>query len=53
MPLSTVRNELMVFERTLRRVLAFKKVNILNQIKFRRPMSGRLKKSARPPEFRK
>jgi hypothetical protein len=33
-----------VFERTLRRVLAFTKANTLKQIKFRKPMSGRLRK---------
>jgi hypothetical protein len=37
-----------VFERTLRRVLAFKRANTLNQIKFRKPMSGRLRKISMP-----
>jgi hypothetical protein len=46
-PLSTVRNQLNVFERTLRRVLAFKRANTLNEIKFRKPTSGRLKKISR------
>ena len=48
MPLSTVRNQLKVFERTLRRVLALKKANILNHIKFRKPLSGRLRKISMP-----
>jgi hypothetical protein len=43
-PLSTVRNQLEVFERTLRRVLAFEKANTLNYIKFRNPISGRGRK---------
>ncbi len=47
-PLSTVRNQIKVFERTLRRVLAFKRANILNQVKFRKPMSGRLRKISMP-----
>jgi hypothetical protein len=47
-PLSTVRNQLKVFERTLRRVLAFKRANTLRQIKFRKPMSGRLRKISMP-----
>jgi hypothetical protein len=46
--LGTVRNELKVFERLLRRALAFKKVNTLNQIKFSKPMSGRLRKISMP-----
>ncbi len=53
MPLSTVRNQLKVFERTLRRVLAFKRANTLKQIKFRKPMSGRLRKISMPTRFRK
>jgi hypothetical protein len=47
-PLSTVRNQLKVFERILRRVLTFKKADTLNQIKFRKPMSGRLRKISMP-----
>jgi hypothetical protein len=47
-PLGTVRNELKVFERILMRVLAFKKANTLNQIKFSKPMSGRLRKISMP-----
>jgi hypothetical protein len=47
-PLSTVRNKLKVFERTLRRVLAFKKAKTLNQIKFREPMPRRLRKISIP-----
>jgi hypothetical protein len=47
-PLSTVRNQLKVFERTLRRVLAFQRANTLNHIKFRKPMSGRLRKINMP-----
>jgi hypothetical protein len=47
-PISTVRNQLKMFERTLRRVLAFKRANTLNQIKFRKPMSGRLRKISMP-----
>jgi hypothetical protein len=47
-PLSTVSNQLKVFERTLRRVLTFKKANTLNQIKFRKLMSGRLRKISMP-----
>jgi hypothetical protein len=43
-PLSTVRNQLKGFERTLGRVPAFTKANTLKQIKFRKPMSGRLRK---------
>jgi hypothetical protein len=35
-------------ERTLRRVLAFRKVNTLNPVKFRKPMSGRLRKISMP-----
>jgi hypothetical protein len=37
-----------VFERTLRRVLAFQKAKNLNKIKFRKPMSGRLRKISIP-----
>jgi hypothetical protein len=37
-----------VFERTLRRVLAFTKANPLNLIKPRKPMSGRLRKIRMP-----
>ncbi len=48
MSLSTVRNKLKVFERTLRRVLAFKKAKSLSQIKFRKPMPGRLSKISIP-----
>jgi hypothetical protein len=48
MPLSTVRNQLKVFERTLRRVLALKKAHTLNHIKFRKPLSGRLRKISMP-----
>ncbi len=48
MPLSTVRNQLKVFEMILRRALAFKKANTINQIKFKKPMSGRLRKISMP-----
>ncbi len=48
MPLSTDRNQLKVFERTLKRVLALKKANTLNHIKFRKPLSGRLRKISMP-----
>jgi hypothetical protein len=47
-PLSTVRNQLKVFERTLRRVLALKKAHTLNHLKFRKPLSGRLRKISMP-----
>jgi hypothetical protein len=47
-PLSTVRNPLKVFERTLRRVLAFQRAKTLNQFKFRKPMSGRRRKISMP-----
>jgi hypothetical protein len=47
-PLSTVRNKLKVFERTPRRVLAFKKAKTLNQIKFRKLTPGRLRKISIP-----
>jgi hypothetical protein len=47
-PLSTVRNQLKVFERTLRRILAFERANSLNQVKFRKPMSGRLRRISMP-----
>jgi hypothetical protein len=52
-PLSTIRNQLKLFERTLKRVLAFATGNSLNHIKTRKPMSGSLKKSASLPGFRK
>jgi hypothetical protein len=54
-PLSTIRNQLKVFERTLRRVPVFSKANGLNHIKSRKPMSGRLRKISTtcPPSFRK
>ncbi len=44
-PLSTIRNQLKMFERTLRRVLSFLKANPLNHIKPRKPMLARLKHS--------
>jgi hypothetical protein len=40
--LSTIRDQLKVFERILRMALAFTKANHLNHIKSRKPMSGRL-----------
>jgi hypothetical protein len=43
-PLSTIRNQLKMFERTLGTVLAFTKANPRNNIKSRKHMSGRLRK---------
>jgi hypothetical protein len=47
-PLSTIRNQQKVFERTLKRVMVFTKANSLNLIKSRKPMSGCLKKISIP-----
>jgi hypothetical protein len=51
--LSTIRNQLKVFERTLRRVPVFTKANALNHIKSRKPMSGRLRKISMSTKFQK
>jgi hypothetical protein len=52
-PLSTVRNQLKVCERTLRRVLAFEKANTLNYIKSEILFQGGGGKSTCPQGFRK
>jgi hypothetical protein len=51
--LTTVKNQLKVFERTLRRVLAFQRANTLNHIKFRKSISGRLRKISMPTRIHK
>jgi hypothetical protein len=47
-PLSAIRNQLKVFERTLKRIMAFTKANSLNQIQSKKPMSGSLRKNSIP-----